>query len=71
MITIVDSDVKFDPNTFTPQLHVHFTVDLVVVGEGIDKPEDDLAGIIGNEVIRQARVWYSLTRTEGEWHAVV
>jgi len=71
MISIVDSDVKLDQNTFVPQLHVHFTVDLTVVSDGIDRPEDDLASIIGNEVIRQARVWYAMTRTEEAWNAVV
>lgn len=71
MITIESTDVRMDPNTFTPQLHVHFIVDLEVARDGIDQPEHDMASHIGNEVIRQARMWHAMTRSEEMAHAVV
>lgn len=71
MITIESTELRYDQTTFTPRLHVQFAVDLTVVREGIDQPEHDLATIIGNEVIRQARMWHAMTRSEETVHEVV
>lgn len=71
MITIESTEVRMDPNTFSPQLHVHFIVDLEVARDGIDQPEHDMASHIGNEVIRQARMWHAMTRSEETAYAVV
>lgn len=71
MITIESTELSMEPNTFTPQLHVHFVVDLEVVRDGIDQPEHDMASHIGNEVIRQARMWHAMTKSGEIPYAVV
>jgi hypothetical protein len=70
MLTIESAEVKFDPRDFVPRMHVSFVIDLDVVRDGLDRTEDDLAAIIGSEVINQARLWAALTRSEDGWELV-
>lgn len=69
MLTIESAEVKMEPLTFTPQLHVNFIVDLTVVAkEQLNNSQHNLAEIIGNEVIRQTSVWLSMTsNNEGHY----
>lgn len=64
MLLIKSADIKLDPETFTPWFHVHFAIDLYYVRNGIDAPEHDIATIIGNEIISQAKIWEALTRQD-------
>lgn len=70
MLTIESAEVKFDPLDFVPRMHVSFVIDLNVVRDGLDRTEDDLAAIIGSEVINQAKMWAALTRSEDSWGLV-
>lgn len=67
MLAIESAEVKFDPLDFTPRMHVSFVIDLSVVRDGLDRAEDDLAAIIGTEVINQAKLWEALTKSEDSY----
>jgi len=60
MLSIDSVEVKTDPRTFTPHMHVSFVLNMEAVRGRLDRPEDDLALIIGQEVLNQTKLWHAL-----------